>query len=350
MKIADDYLKADDFYRQASEGATFLWQGDFQNAKQLLLAVQRRISKNAVKKNKAQNLEPKELFHRHRQMQAHRAQLISRLLVQIESDLTINLPRAPKVDQAIAEALEDIPKKPFTLSLRELLGFIGAHEWRKKGVFVPSLNANIHPYYGVFSPVRGEYLELVAQAPLPKTAQVAFDIGTGTGVIAALLAKRGITKIIATDTSPRALACARENVSRLGYSHQIEIIETDLFPTTKADLIVCNPPWLPARPTSALEYAIYDEGSQMLKSFLAHVRAHLNPLGEVWLILSDLAEHLGLRSADELNLWIEQAQLKVIERHTTTPKHSKTQDTDDPLHFARQKEITSLWRLCSSMP
>jgi methylase of polypeptide subunit release factors len=33
---------------------------------------------------------------------------------------------------------------------------------------------------------------------LPST-ELAFDIGTGTGVVSALLAKRGVRKIIATD-------------------------------------------------------------------------------------------------------------------------------------------------------
>ena len=64
--------------------------------------------------------------------------------------------------------------------------------------------------------------------------------------------------------------------------------------------MVCNPPWLPARPSSAVEQAVYDEGSRMLKGFLAGLAAHLSPGGEGWLILSDLAEHLGLRSRDEL--------------------------------------------------
>src|SRR5256885_9763195 len=58
---------------------------------------------------------------------------------------------------------------------------------------------SIHPHYGVFSPVRGEYLDLVAQAPLPAAAQQAdaavWDIGTGTGVLSALLLHRGVRQV-----------------------------------------------------------------------------------------------------------------------------------------------------------
>jgi len=49
---------------------------------------------------------------------------------------------------------------------------------------------------------------------LPSKA-LAFDIGTGTGVLAAVFAKRGVIKVIATDDDPRALDCAAENIARL---------------------------------------------------------------------------------------------------------------------------------------
>jgi methylase of polypeptide subunit release factors len=126
------------------------------------------------------------------------------------------------------------------------------------------------------------------------------------------------------------------------------LIEADLFPSTehgKADLIVCNPPWLPAHPSSALESAIYDEKSKMLKGFLNGLSTHLNKEGEGWLIISNFAELLGLRTREELLDWINAAGLKVIETIDTKARHGKTLDASDPLHVARKAEITSLWRL-----
>lgn len=355
ITIADDRLKADDFYREASQGAAYVYKGDFQNAKQLLQAVQRRIDKMTEKKLRSrginENEELEEQFHRHRQSQAHKAQILSRLLICVEDDLSIDLKRAPQVQQAITEAIEC--DGGFVVSLRELLGYIGAHEWRKKGVAIAALGANIYPRYGIFSPVRGEYLDLVAEAPLPTLEGkrspkklVAFDIGTGTGVIAAILAKRGVSKIIATDLDQRALACARDNISRLGYEKQVEVIEADLFPPdAEADLIVCNPPWLPARPTSSIERAVYDEDNQMLMGFLEGVADHLTDDGEAWLILSDLAERLGLRGENDVREWIAESGLTVIEKLQTRPKHSKALDSNDPLFKARSQEVTCLWRL-----
>ena len=337
----DDTLTADHAYRLACEGTGLLWRGDFQNARQLLQAMARR----ADRKPQKQSDDPRENFNLHRQAQSQRARTLSMLLLYLDGGYRLNLRRAPDVQQACQEAYGHTDE-PMVISLRELLGVIGAHEWRKQGVEIPALGAKIHSHYGVFSPVRGEYLEPVAQAPLPSGA-LAFDIGTGTGVLAAILAKRGVQHVVATEIDVRALACARDNISRLGLQTQVEVLETDLFPPGRAPLIVCNPPWLPARPSSSLEHAIYDPESRMLLGFLNGLAAHLEPGGEGWLILSDLAEHLGLRTREELLSAIDQAGLKVVERHDTRPKHPKALDKHDPLHQSRTKEITSLWRLAA---
>jgi methylase of polypeptide subunit release factors len=274
------------------------------------------------------------------------------LLIEVNADHSISLRRAPEVAHACSEAYGK-QAQPYIISLRELLGVISAHEWRKKGVPILARDdqeIRIHPHYGVFSPIRGEYIELVLKTPLPHAIQknsIAFDIGVGTGVLAVVLAIREIKKIIASDQDDRAIACAQDNISRLGLQSQIEILKTNLFPKEKAALIVCNPPWLPARPNSTLEHSVYDPESQMLRGFLGGLKEHLLPGGEGWLILSDLAEHLDLRSRDELLEWIDKASLKVLERRDTKPHHPKAFDKTDALHAARSKEVTSLWRLAA---
>ena len=346
--VADDTTKADAAYRLACEGTALLWRGDFQNARQLLTALARRTERKPRKpvpsKVEVVSAQPTEAFHLHRQAQSQRARVLAMLLLPLDGDYSIPLRRAPDVRQACIEAWGEPDGLPSMVSLRELQGLIGAHEWRKKGVEIPTLDARIHPYYGVFSPLRGEYVQLVNEAPLPST-ELAFDIGTGTGVLAAVLARRGVKRIVATDQDPRALACARENLLRLGLHGQAEVVQADLFPEGRAPLIVCNPPWVPARPSSPIEYAIFDPDSRMLRGFLSGLSAHLAPRGEGWLVLSDLAEHLGLRSREELLGWIDAAGLRVAGRLETKPHHSKVADASDPLHAARAAEVTSLWRL-----
>ncbi|MES2975455.1 MAG: class I SAM-dependent methyltransferase [Pseudomonadota bacterium] len=360
--IADDTLNADAAYSLARDGTALLWRGDYQNARHLMQALARRVDgrprKGVAVKSAA------DAFNQHRQAQAKRARVLGAVLIVLEPDYGIALRRAPDMKAACTEAWGP-PEDAATgslVSLRELLGLVGAHEWRKKGVEIPSLgnapNNRIHAHYGVFSPVRGEYVGLVASQPLsaPLAAllaanSLAFDIGTGTGVLAAMLARRGIKRVIGTDTDPRALACARDNIARLGVGKRVSIAEADLFPEGRAPLIVCNPPWVPAQPSSPIERAVYDEGSRMLRGFLSGLAAHLapgedgSPAGEGWLILSDLAEHLGLRSRGELLGWIEAAGLQVLGRKDVRPSHPKTADAADPLHAARAAEVTSLWRL-----
>jgi methylase of polypeptide subunit release factors len=345
VQIADDRMTADTAYKLACEGTALLWRGDFQNARQLLQAMARRIDKKPEKSARKikHPANPTEAFHLHRQAQSQRARTLAMLLLPFNADYSIPLRRAPDVQQACLEAY-GTPTDAFVASMRELLGIVGAHEWRKKGVEIAALAGRIHPHYGVFSPVRGEYIDLVAKAPLPST-ELAFDIGTGTGVLAAVLAKRGIKKIIATDQDPRAIACALENLTALGVNQQIELVAANLFPDGRAPLIVCNPPWVPARPNSPIEFAVYDPDSQMLRGFLAGVAAHLEEKGEAWLILSDLAEHLGLRSSAELWAWIDAGGLEVIGKMDIRPEHPKASDATDPLHAARAAEVTSLWRL-----
>ena len=346
VQIADDTTKADDAYKLCCEGTALLWRGDFQNAKQLLQALSRRIDRPG-KKPKKPAATMLEAFHLHRQAQSQKARILGMLVIEISVGYHINLRRAPDVKAACEHAYGKSSEN-IIVSLREILGLIGAYEWHKNGVEIAAINNKIYPSYGVFSPIRGEYLSLVDTAPLPIPCNLAFDIGTGTGVLAAILANRGITKTVATDNSHRALDCALSNINQLGLKNNVALVEADLYPKIdygNADLIVCNPPWLPAHPSSALESAIYDEKSKMLKGFLNGLSARLTKTGEGWLVLSDFAEHLGLRTREELLSWIEAAGLKVIEKMDTKAKHNKPLDASDPLHAARKAEVTSLWRL-----
>lgn len=345
--IADDTLAADIAFRLASEGTAILWRGDFQNARQLLQALARRIDRKPQRKSRKSDKQkagtPVDAFNQHRLAQSQRARTLGMLLIPVSADYTIPLRRAPDIQLACNEAY-GATSGDFIVSLRELLGVIGAHEWRKNGVLIEALGTRIHPYYGVYSPVRGEYLSLIAQAPLPETT-LAFDIGTGTGVIAALLAQRGVPHIVATDMDARALSCARDNLARLALLDRVDVLQANLFPPGRAPLIVCNPPWIPARPSAPIEHAIYDHESGMLRGFLYGLSDHLTEHGEGWLILSDLAEHLGLRSRDTLLAWIDEAGLRIIDRLDTKAVHPRAADAQDPLHQARAAEITSLWRL-----
>ena len=381
----------------ARQNVGMVWLCDFQNAKQLLVALQKRLEprkpQHGVKPTEFDSPEASsQAFHVQRLHRSEHLKILSKLLIPIQSDYTIGLHRAPLVHDVLAAvwgqplkaevkptsspvltaptvdapaAAPMLEDTPLTLvSLKELLGYIGAHEWHKKGLPIPALSTavsssqnarkppeeapRIYPHYGVFSPVRGEYLNLVKTAPLPRALEnhsVAQDVGVGTGVLSAILLSRGVKLIIATDTQSRAIECAQDNFSRLGLSERVQVLQTSLFADELTPLVVCNPPWLPGKARSPMERAIFDPESSMLKGFLNGLRSHLSPQGEGWLIMSDLAERLGLRAPGELLGWIESAGLEVVGQLKAQAVHPKSTDTSDAFYQARQGETTSLWRL-----
>lgn len=336
-------LSADSALALWRESITTIWQGDYHQAKALLDAVKRRLHKPI--KPAADLLTQ---FHKQRLQQQQRSQLLSQLCVLVDPNWQLNLPRAPNIQDACRQAFGFDNQEPVLLPLHALLGYLGAEQWHQQGVAIAELDgARIHVPFGVFSPLRGEYLSLLAQAPLPSPCKSAWDIGTGSGVLAAILARRGIAHILATDTNPAAIAAAQANFTRLQLDQHITLLQQDLFPTGQADLIVCNPPWLPAKPSSLIETALYDPNSAMLKAFLASVRAHLTPTGQAWLVMSDLAEHIGLRQVDDLSNWFADAGLSIHAHHRTQPKHHKSRDPSDALYAARSQETTSLYCLCA---
>ena len=173
LQPVDDTLPANAAFRLINEGTGLLWRGDFHNGRQLLQALGRRVDKPARADGRAPapartDAEPaaraRDAFARHRETQARRAALLGRVLLKFEPDHTIALRRAPDVRAALTEAWGAPDGTPSVASLRELQGLIGAHEWRKKGVDVPALGGRIHPWFGVFSPLRGEYLGQIGRA------------------------------------------------------------------------------------------------------------------------------------------------------------------------------------------
>jgi tRNA1Val (adenine37-N6)-methyltransferase len=72
------------------------------------------------------------------------------------------------------------------------------------------------------------------------------DIGTGSGLIALMLAQRSGADIYAIEPDHESFIQATENVKNSVWSERIEVVETDLqsySPVEKFDLVVTNPPY-----------------------------------------------------------------------------------------------------------
>jgi release factor glutamine methyltransferase len=87
---------------------------------------------------------------------------------------------------------------------------------------------------------------------------VALDVGTGSGCIAlALAAEDPFVRVVAVDVDEAAAEVARGNAARLGLRSRVDIACSDLFdglpPEQRFDVIVSNPPYVPAAEYEALE-------------------------------------------------------------------------------------------------
>ncbi|WNG51045.1 class I SAM-dependent methyltransferase [Archangium minus] len=338
LSPVDDRLTADAALRRVRRGEHLLYTGDFQNAKQLLAAMGRRLPAPTAARS------PLEAFRAERRARQLEHETLSRIVVALDRSYRLELRRAPDVAEACRWVWGEPDADKTVVSLKTLIGMLGAAEWRRKGLSVPGLEGKIHPHYGVYLPTRTDYVELLLSVTDVKGKKV-FDVGTGTGVLSFLLLQRGASSVTATDCDERAVACARENAERLGLSKRFEVLQGDLFPPGKADLVVSNPPWLPEPPKNRVDRAVFDEDNRFLLGFLEGLAEHLNPGGEGLLILSDLAVLLGLRSAEWLDQELARCGLVVKWKKSTPARHSKAKDKSDPLHAARSREVTTLYGL-----
>ena len=121
------------------------------------------------------------------------------------------------------------------------------------------------------------------------------DVGTGSGALAVTLQLETGAVAWATDISPPAAAMARENARRLGAA--VTVVVCDLMsslPAQSFDLIVSNPPYVPAGQREGLQREVRDwepevalfagsSGFEIYDRIAADARRVLVPGG--WIVL-----------------------------------------------------------------
>lgn len=164
----------------------------------------------------------------------------------------------------------------------------------------------IHPQ--VYEPAEDTYL-LADNLQVKRMSRV-MEIGTGTGIIAILAAKKA-SRVIATDINPHAIDCAVKNIVT-NKTYNVELRKGDLFEPVegeKFDLILFNTPYLPSSTDEEIDEELNaawnggSDGREVINRFLEDFNDYLNPGGKVQLVQSSLSDNgKTLKKLEELGL------------------------------------------------
>ena len=200
----------------------------------------------------------------------------------------------PQPDQ-IAAAFHLKPKTRELVSSKVVLGLNEAvkspHPMTMEGY-----QFEVHPH--VFSPAIFPDTQFFAPLVAARAGGRFLEIGTGTGVIAALAAMRGASYVVATDINPAAVANAVANFATHKLKDKSDVRLGDVFEPLKKDekfdVMFWNVPFMytDREHLSMLEMALYDSHYRGLQKYMSGADKHLVAEGRVLIGFSSTHGHL----------------------------------------------------------
>jgi SAM-dependent methyltransferase len=233
---------------------------------------------------------PNETFLEQRAFRAEYRKLSNLILIEIRAH-QLNVKKAPLIGW-----LEKLyPETPdFLLPFPQIQGLNSAWQWYCNGVVIPGIRDKVHPYYGVYFPTRFEHIHLFDNwlKHYQGHKKTAIDVGIGSGILSFLMVKHGFQKSFGTDMNPNAIVGLKEAMDGTKLARKIEIDYGHLFGKweKQTELIVFNPPWLPAsHDLGRLDEAIY-YNEKLFPDFFEEAKNRLLPEGRVVLLFSNLGQ------------------------------------------------------------
>ncbi|ASA76792.1 HemK2/MTQ2 family protein methyltransferase [Thermococcus sp. 5-4] len=148
------------------------------------------------------------------------------------------------------------------------------------------IRLKLHPQ--VYEPAEDTFL--LAENLAVREGDLALDVGTGTGLIALLMAKKA-SFVLGVDINPLAVELARENALLNGIKN-VEFLLSDLFERVegKFDVVTFNAPYLPGEPEEPIDLALVGgkDGREVLDRFIQEVPEYLKPGGTVQIVQSSI--------------------------------------------------------------
>ncbi|WP_030391734.1 MULTISPECIES: HemK2/MTQ2 family protein methyltransferase [Kitasatospora] len=172
--------------------------------------------------------------------------------------------------------------------LRRALGELGGEEGEQT---VPFLGLTLRVPASVMTPCPVSPMLGGAVFAEVKPGDRVLDMGTGSGSLALIAAKKG-ADVLAVDLNPDAVAAVRVNAELNQVADRVEARESDVFAAVEGrfDLIVFNPPFQWFAAADYADVAGTDAGYRALTRFFAEARDHLTEGGRMVLFFSTMGD------------------------------------------------------------
>lgn len=287
---------------------------------------------------------PNESFQEQRKFRSEYRKLSNLILIHIK-DHKLSVKKAPLIGW-----LEKLypETNDFLLPFPQIQGLNSAWQWYNNGVNIPVLRNKIHPYYGVYFPTRFEHLQLfdnwLKRYEGPKKS--AIDVGIGSGVLSLLLVKHGFQKSFGTDMNPNAIIGLKESMAGTKLSKKIEIDYGHLFGKweKQTELIVFNPPWLPAsHDLDRLDEAIY-YNNKLFAEFFEEAKKRLLPEGRIVLLFSNLGQITKVTKEHPIEKELLNGGRYVLDKYLKKSVKAASEKTKRNQHWRSTEEV-ELWVL-----
>ena len=286
---------------------------------------------------------PKDIFHLYRRGKINQIHFLARVGFTIDQNYKIFLrfvPEIPILNSAIRTFITE--PMPIFMPINLWDGIISANEWNEKGIQIAGLGNKIYPGYGVWPPTNQEYLKLftdyISSSNLEGTA---VDLGSGSGVLGMILAKHGLNSF-GVDNNFHAAKSSNLNAQRLGLDFTAVHGDANSIIIPECDVLVCNPPWIPAVSSSILDNGNYDPDENLLKASFSQTKK-LKPNGRFLLIYSDLAQNLELQNKGRIEELCKENNLVI--KNILSCHFPITLDHTHPLKPFRDKSFIYLYEI-----
>jgi len=286
-------------------------------------------------------LEPPAVDAGHGPRRAYRRRLreaSGRLLVPVRRGRLL-VERAPTVG-LLAELYPE--RGRIHLPVREVQRLNRADEVFRRGVPLAVLGHALHPFYGTYVPSRTSHLELFATwlSGWEGERRRAIDVGTGSGVLALLLARAGFAEVVATDTNPNALHSLQLELARR--PQPVRGVGGDLLAGERGpfDVIVFNPPWLHGTVEELLDQALYYEDPSVFERFFDQALEGLAPGGRIVVLFSDIGRLVQPDVPHPIEVELARGRLERVQKLRRKVKGARTERGR-----RRTKERVEVWEL-----